>query len=69
MQAGYKNTGGPVDPVQKTEEELKRERQDLWSHVKEDVERSGININEITIKRNCEELFGLQVSNRKTFDM
>jgi len=41
----------------------------LWSHVKEDVERSGININEITIKKNCEELFGLHVSNRKAFDM
>jgi hypothetical protein len=65
MEPGYKSNQ-VVEPATKSEEQVKKEREELWSQLKEDV--SGVDINHILIKQNCEELFGLEITERKSLD-
>jgi hypothetical protein len=54
--------------VRKTEDQVKKEREDLWQQVEEDNRRSGVNIDEILVKQNGESLFGLEISQRQSFE-
>jgi|LauGreDrversion4_2_1035121.scaffolds.fasta_scaffold934831_1 hypothetical protein len=52
MQPGYKNNQLP-DPVKKSEDEVRKEREDLWNNLAEENERSGVNIDQLILKRDC----------------
>lgn len=66
MEPGFK-LGVPVEKPVKTEEEVKREREDLWCQVSADVE--DVNVNQIIIKQHCQPLFGLEIVERRSIDM
>jgi hypothetical protein len=48
--------------VIKSEAQVKREREDLWNQITQEVENSGgANANQIIVRQNCEELFSLDI--------
>lgn len=46
---------------------MKRERDEFWSSTSEELK--SVNIDQIVVKQNQSELFGLQVATRLTYDM
>jgi len=63
MEPGYK-IGVTVEKPVKTEEEVKREREDLWCQVSAEVD--DVNINLLIIKPHCQPLFGLEIVERRS---
>ena len=53
------------ETFKKSEEQTRREHTEIWNQVKEGTSLS--EINQIIIKQNCEEMFGLDVTYRKNY--
>lgn len=66
MQPGYK-LNQVVEPVPKTEDQVKQEREEFWESAREELK--SVNIDQMVIKQNQGELFGLEITSRLSYDM
>jgi hypothetical protein len=64
----YKNTGLPPPIIKKSEDDVKKEREDMWEKLTQDRDISEININQVIIKRDFQDQFGLEIAWRKGFE-
>lgn len=66
MQPGYKNNQ-KIEPEVKSADDVKREREEYWATTQDELK--SVNINQVIIKQNQTEIFGLEVTQRKTLEM
>lgn len=54
--------------IKKSEDDVKKEREDLWEKITQDIDISDAKIDQVLVKRDCEELFGLEISHRRGYE-
>ncbi len=57
----------PMAEVKKSEEEVKDEQERMWEELNNNIKNQ--DITKLVIKQDCDELFGLEIAYRKSYDM